>query len=1329
MQPRLYLKESELRNIPSSFTHRLLPILFADTGSMVASTGKRKKCGIVVTLAGLSLFRPEKGRRLKVAEFAPTYDITEITYADPKRRQVITKNESFYFITEHAEEAVAWLVAARNALVPDLPIRLTKFPVEVRVPPIEDFIKSQSISQLRYVALCCRSQIPPAENLIDFFRELTAGHDTIYFEESFDAPFDLKCLLNPLRAVDGFRVLHCRGFAPLIVCRIVHHLVKHSKSLRTVILEDYSTLIPQQLRFDGLKFPPNESLSLVFSRVILPEQTFQDLMQCLAKFAGEYQRLSFNGMRMTNQVCKLLFGGLKKMRCCRTLEMFELDSLVADSCPTDRICRRITGLLRRCRFLTSISLSHPAQAMTLQLRCFANGNMLTELSLCKQDLSQALMNADFPPRLQLLTFAESSFTFGSLQSLFQLLSKPREPLSLILRDISIPNLHWPSFFDGLDGFPPILCLNSLDWSGNQIPKAGIESFCHYFFSGNPMKFVAIDRVFKTSLLSDLEKFVGLLPVTLWGLSLGGDANNNINGSLKYVVLYLNRLQNLRMLHLNGQKLSEADIGQLRNFLNTHRMIAEVSFDDTDMSSAPVLADTYRAIEQLQIPCIGRPFADCRRLQLSSGNSPQMLQVLRTALRNAAPASDGRIRAAYFRQSPDRFDARQYQQFVRDFPMYCFRPDSHLSPFPCVAASPAKSLLQLQSKTKFDSLNELHVPFLSSPFEPPPWAPGDAVRVESGGHAKPTHIAIGRAQMSGRRAMTIVGAPAPVIDMTQFAKARVGQSAPDGSVLSMTVGRYAAEAPLGTRPLSMTGGLSSLPRAVPAVVAPPQQNGAAELPDAGHRTVQNNVQPSAAPLTAILGPRPSLAAVSFMPVVRRSADTPQEPPQCSQSPPPLPAQQWTASPDPSLPEMPSLEASSGPPPPAPTVPPGPQPIVSPSPLSPQRQSPFVPAVPVPSLFGPSVIGTIPPPPIVPPTPSPPGASSPGPPPLQPMPPPLALSSPPPPLVQPIPPALAALSRPPPTVSSSPAPPTVPSRQSPPTVSSSLAPVTLPDMPYFSPALPNIADIPPLQEPASSPSLSAIPQRPGLSLQQSDMPPPLLEPPLQPPNVPDIPPGPPPFRLLPNVADIPPLQERSSPPPVPPFQPTDPEFPPPPEQSLSLREVPAILPMPETSPQLPKVPAVRPLPVSSRQPPVVPDVPVPKNPEIRPPPIGLPRPPIGLSQPPPGVSPSWPPAAYGMSQPPAIGPDIPQSGPRPLGPDIPLVRERIPSQQVLAVPEVPPRPAASPQPPVKLDKYNLEIVEECAMPDDSVDISTDQVVVPPGCQPFTVDLMAREDPEIV
>jgi hypothetical protein len=288
----------ELKNLPPAFSHRLIPILFAEKGNMPSSKGKGKPCYLVVNLAGIYFFRPQATAIYKLSQFLSTYSVSRITWEDPKKRTLSSRSLSTYFSCHHADEAVAWIIAARRVMflgiIDPTPVALDNFPAPPVVPSADFLVSPRDLPQIRYVCLSERYDARPLESFIELFRGLDPERNkTLVLDESCGGPENLKCLVLPIIQLGQFTTIHFKGFAPYSVCRLIHYFLKHSNTIRTVILETYSFLLPCQLRLGKIRLAPPGPLSVIFMMCPLPGDIFAELMTELAAFEGEYQRFTF----------------------------------------------------------------------------------------------------------------------------------------------------------------------------------------------------------------------------------------------------------------------------------------------------------------------------------------------------------------------------------------------------------------------------------------------------------------------------------------------------------------------------------------------------------------------------------------------------------------------------------------------------------------------------------------------------------------------------------------------------------------------------------------------------------------------------------------------------------------------------------------------------------------------------------------------------------------------------------------------------------------------------------------------------------------------------
>jgi hypothetical protein len=634
-EPRIYLKDADLKSIPSILTHHLTPILFAESGKMPSSKGKPKKCVLAVNLSGIFLLRPQAGTIFKLSLFVSTYEIETITWNDAKRRTVtVIDRPTTYFSCKHADEAVVWILAARRALFLGLhdprPPTTEGFTDDLRIPAPSFLVSQENLAQLRYVCLSRRFESQPSEGTIELLGSIDPSKNpTLLIDETTGSLDNLKCFTMPILQFTGLTTVHIQATAPYSVCRLVHYLVKGSSSIRTIIIADYEFLIPAQLRFAKQKHNQTAPLSLLFLNCALPPEIFADLMTELATFAGDYQRLTFTGMEMNAMTCESLFSALETGRPFRTLEVLELEHCTlrqpANSV-ADLILKGIARIVRQLRFLYKFSLSRWSFPFWVPLGLFSKMNCLTEIKLQRIEMHQTFENLSVPGWTYLLDFSSSSFSPASFLSMLEMVSRCRTPLSLVLQDITMAEEAWQTVFGQFEGINPPTCLQELNWSGNLLPASAIAKWVRCFFSTGRIRFLAIDRLFRTSSLADLKTLLQSIPPnTLWGLSVGGGFYSNFAGHFQTFLQVLDIVKGIAILRLDGQKLSDSDVTLILNFLQRHDHIREFSCDDTGITTEAVLFEFYRNLCQMRIDSVAPPLSDIERFFIKDG---KMLPVTR-----------------------------------------------------------------------------------------------------------------------------------------------------------------------------------------------------------------------------------------------------------------------------------------------------------------------------------------------------------------------------------------------------------------------------------------------------------------------------------------------------------------------------------------------------------------------------------------------------------------------------------------------------------------------------------------------------------------------------
>ena len=743
----LHMKESEINSIPEYYRHPKLPLLFAENGHVLNRKGKPKKAIITVSPAGLFIFKPKMSdKRYKVEKEISIFSIHGIRQVDSKRREVLGKDRGCYlFMCEHVDEACACLVVSRRAMFWNLndrdPIRLEGLTLDV--PPESTLANFRSITPLRYICMCMQMKAEPDNKVLDLFSKMNVQENrTLVIEDTGTGPENIMAFVLPIVQIGKLDTIHFNGFSPFSVCRIAHFLLKKSRTITTVIFDNYQTLVPPQLRMETVtKVRQNFPVSFLFKRCSFDEPTMLTLFRELGKYKGDYQRLSFNTVPLTPRTVKALFKEVRTQKCFSTLEVMELDNIVSKSVSQEKVEKGIVGVMKHCRFLTLVSLSMWSESMNTKFNSFVDTNYLAEIHLMKQDMSQTLSHVVLPPSVHLINLSQCHFTFVSMQSLFEILAKCRNALTLVLADLDMPAAHWESLFDAFPSLPQLQCLYELDWSGNRVPQGSVQKFAKYFFEKNQLRFLAIDRVFKSMSLYDLQLLLSFLQnSSLWGLSIGGSTECNFSNNFKQFLQMLEGLKQISILHLNGQRMSDSDANALLEFLRERPSIREVSCDGSDLSGETKFYEFYGSLlKPSNIKAVGRPIMDIQRLFGRSLVSVQMhdkYEVFKKAIKGKFTASTQGMRSFFMchpkMKDSQLFESDKFHLMTLRYPKCYF--DANLLDQYRYGLGPDLSLLGekrifpslrlLNTHEAVTGLGDLHRKLLPTPLSVPRYPPPD-----------------------------------------------------------------------------------------------------------------------------------------------------------------------------------------------------------------------------------------------------------------------------------------------------------------------------------------------------------------------------------------------------------------------------------------------------------------------------------------------------------------------------------------------------------------------------------------------------------------------------
>lgn len=735
MEKNIFVKNDVLKSLPSIVENPRTPILFAESGFMRSSKDKPKKCVILVNLNGLFLFRPGKGKIMKVSQFVSSLSINEIKYVDKKRRDITTNNRNLYIICDHPDIAIVKLITSRKQIFYQL-----REPNEISFRDYPFAIEPESYANealpnlplLRYICYSYRFGCTEVnERMQEFFLTFDPENTTIAsFDDQTRAPTNLKSIIFPIIYLSGLTTVHFKNFAPYCTLRLAHHLIKKSMKIRTIIFENYTEIDPRQLRLANV--PSDVPLSFVFLKCNLKDEIWISLIEELSKYQGEFQRLSIISCDFSKAVQEKLFNCLRSERAFRALEIFEYDQMNKyNETNKDDFSKEISSTLARCRSIQKISFSKWNNPINLSLRPFLNHNLLSEIILTNQDMSNSFPeDILLPSNIHLLDFSSCTFTLTSLKSLFFILSRSESLLSLKLADIVLPEQHWNTLLENFTSLSavPLKCLCDFDWSGNRLTSQSCKSFCDLLFYSNPIRFLSLDRVFNASKQDVMQLFFSMVPKgKLWGLSIGGSHETNFSGSINSLLSTIQQVLPLQILHIDGQRLVESDADVLVQFLKANPGIHEISFDDTLVTNERKFYDIYKSIiDMLHIKAIGRPIHDQLKIfgfmlmSVSKMDSRAEFDELRKLFSEINAKTNASIRANYLcsKAHQGQLDYTDLADYSSKYPASYF--DIEALDFHMFNQSKSgncrKSLLEKSESDQKLTIVDMHAKFMDNPLK-------------------------------------------------------------------------------------------------------------------------------------------------------------------------------------------------------------------------------------------------------------------------------------------------------------------------------------------------------------------------------------------------------------------------------------------------------------------------------------------------------------------------------------------------------------------------------------------------------------------------------------
>lgn len=752
MECEYFLKDSDIRHLEQIPPHDKLKIFYADNGTMINSKGKFKSCCIIENIAGIYFYYKKIMRhQFQLKQFISIYDIVEIKYIDSKKRLVKTKTKEITFTSDHPDRTVSKLLSARSCLfdqIPDLnPIKISKFPTIPTISRSRPAENNLNISSLRYICQCLRVNDVPIDSMISILNKIEKRtNQTVTIDDKIKILSNLHAISDPIATNKNVTTVCLKKVSPFVVCTLTHLFLKTSTSIQTFIFDGFASIIPPQLKLSKMT-KMKRPISFILDSCKFDDASFLALIREFSQFPGEFQRLSFNNIRLTSKMCEDIINIMPRFRSLRTLEMIEMNQIEMTNNLTESVLNSlIRVLLNHCRFLSRITFSFKTNGsepfpIPVQMNNFYSYSVLSEIVISGQDLTQQFSDNSLklPSYIRLLDFSRCIFSNQSIQGLFGQLNNYDKPLSLTLSDITITDSTWPQFFESLSSLQPLKCISELDWSGNKLQKDQIDTFCDFFIDPDVFRYLGIDRIFNTKNIDVLNALLESLKKVkkLWGISVGGDSRYNFSGSsFSTLLTALKTIVPFHSLRIDGQQMSEPDLIMLVDFLNENDQICELSCNGSMIQNVRSFFGFFAEVfRRTGLRAISRPVENINQIIEKCKNQGQDHDIFDeewenfrskiSGLHNVASKS---VRSCFFLyeekwRNGESNEIELYFKFINKFPISFFELgeyDPLLLDYCSKDTSPILSIHQIDSDSTDNSIpnmklasiqaNLLHIPF-------------------------------------------------------------------------------------------------------------------------------------------------------------------------------------------------------------------------------------------------------------------------------------------------------------------------------------------------------------------------------------------------------------------------------------------------------------------------------------------------------------------------------------------------------------------------------------------------------------------------------------------
>lgn len=584
--------------------------------------GKMKKCRCKVCPAGLFVTSKKRRAKFNGKGFISNFDIKSIEL-QPNNTVLLRLSgdqPDIIVMVPDPAEFVSLLCNWHNKLLAQ-PLSLIGFDQSIQT---QEGGQAPFSAAFRYVVACTKYKGVFDQATFDLFKKFDRGDRAgIVFPSTLESPIHANTIVYPLIHEQALNTVVFRGFAPVIVGRVIHSLCKKTKSVRTIVICDYDDFQFELLKLDKAENP--SPVSFVFSNLRLPEPRLPLLISEISEYRGSIQSLIWDQMKFTPIMLKCLESFIIMRRCYSSLEVLRFSNLDVKKDETFAVFNFMIAIASRLPLLQRLSMTRWMNG-ALRLRpdprlpvSFITSRSIRSLTITNVDLIEVLRPITFESQVHSIEFASCRFNAQSLKNLFLSVRNIPHQVNVSIDRPVMTSADRALFWEEAKNFPVMDNIYELGWARNFITAGFVDEFCRIFITPT-LRYLDISCVFKLVNKNELFRVLTKLAnVKLWGLSIGGplttrDESYDFQDIIVEAFQYVKGIETLEYLDISRHSFTAISSPKILEFCRSTPNLKQIACDSSKLASLPNLFELYRNLAAVDtITAIRRPIADLNRL--------------------------------------------------------------------------------------------------------------------------------------------------------------------------------------------------------------------------------------------------------------------------------------------------------------------------------------------------------------------------------------------------------------------------------------------------------------------------------------------------------------------------------------------------------------------------------------------------------------------------------------------------------------------------------------------------------------------------------------------